>query len=834
MQHVADFNDANEYYQSDVNASEIDAGLRLKLIENPGLEFEQPFNDPAGFTLDTALAEFVKTIPTTFAAKYDTDVNGTYGDGVLTGTPINGAGVSNSKLDLTGGAVKYVDYTAVGNANSLIQKGAIKFKLTPGYSGNPSGDRSFFTISKTDSDSDNLIFLRHKSTGEIQILINSLAGTVVVGGIVATWNPTALAEYEFELNIDITTGATRLFIDGVQLGSTFVGTGTRDANIALLRVGSNVDGADSSDFLIRDFLVFDDVQHTANYTPGYIVGDEQNKQIQSKDTTPTNSILATNFKSFNLNWRKDGGSTVGTQNGSPTIVGEKLQCFGAHGVYYEEQTKLIETLKVKYTPNYGPSPASTLNMISIYNGIDNNDRVLLASDVGNSLKVFLNNSTGGVIYSAQQIGAAFPFTNGQTYEVELVINSINGTVRLFINGVLRGTLSPGAWTRGTAASRYYVGAGDGFNLANATFDDYVIFDNAQHTAGYTPGYTINDFIYLENKADWPAFVYSGIGAIQSIDDCAIVFGGLPRVITGGYWYNTVSLAWEVSNGSYAQANTPAEFHAAVINFPVEGSGSVAMSIVFPGSNTRASMDDFIIEMTGQIYSQDEQIVKFAAAGLLNVYDILSMAWTGKTTPANTSLGLAFMVSGVAKYYNVGNSAWEASNQTLAQSNTDWGVLTPAVMQALIEPDSGNTYTPVFILYSSNGLATPELITFTTNFIFWNSEGTTLSECVIWLYIRDLLGDANPDDARLYVESESAFWVDGRLIKEYYRNSDIVDSQGWVQLSVIQTESVSQLLRFYIKYTDPNDGTTKTIPFLDTTVPNQTSVDGGELLTVDAA
>lgn len=273
----------------------LDAGLEItggkvqsKLMDNPGQEFEQDFASSSGFTFDPTKAEFVggkvqqkdqRPANATFGATYTADINGNWGGGVLTGTAIGGAGVSGGKLDLAYNDLRRVDYAALGNADAQ-QVGCIRFKITPNYTGSPGSERWFFAISKASGDWKNAIALRHTTSGPyLRLHMYDSAGVLIVEHLCGVWSPTAGQEYEFELNWDLATGATRFFINGVQSGTTFTGTGTRDSNIGLLRIGNGVVPGLLSNFKIDDLIVFDQVQHTSNYTLG--------------DTIPEN-IYATN------------------------------------------------------------------------------------------------------------------------------------------------------------------------------------------------------------------------------------------------------------------------------------------------------------------------------------------------------------------------------------------------------------------------------------------------------------------------------------------------------------------------------------------------------------
>lgn len=241
-------------------------------------EFIQDFSSSTGFTYDPTKAEFVggvvrqvANLPAgaTLYASYTSSIDANWGGGTLTGTATGGAAVSGGQLDLDGENLKYVTYSAVNNADSL-QVGCVRFKITPNWSGNPTTNKVFFCVRQSSGNpSYNLVGVRQMSTGWTYVDIYNNVGAVIWIGAVGKWVPVAGVEYEFELNFDITTGATRLFIDGTQFGSTITATGTRSGAVNDLLIGTDRTAAYLSDFKINDFLVFDSVQHTTNYTPDW-------------------------------------------------------------------------------------------------------------------------------------------------------------------------------------------------------------------------------------------------------------------------------------------------------------------------------------------------------------------------------------------------------------------------------------------------------------------------------------------------------------------------------------------------------------------------------------
>ncbi len=240
------------------------------------IELLYPFTTPSNYTFDSDVIEVTggkaklkdqRPANATFFANYNADINGNWGGGVLVGVATGGAGVSGGKLDLDGGIAKYVSYDADLNADSQ-QVGCLRLSYTPAYSGSPSSLRAIASISKLHAATENLIFLFHNSDGNLTCLFNDDANVIITTGVFGVWSPTAATEYEIEINWDLTMGAIRLFIDGVQLGTTDTSTGTRDSNIGLLRIGSTPSGTTTPDAKFDNLVIFSTVQHTADYTPG--------------------------------------------------------------------------------------------------------------------------------------------------------------------------------------------------------------------------------------------------------------------------------------------------------------------------------------------------------------------------------------------------------------------------------------------------------------------------------------------------------------------------------------------------------------------------------------
>ena len=189
----------------------------------------------------------------TLNASYESSINADYAGGSATGSATGGAAIAASYLDLAHDDARYVDYDGTANVDNQ-QTGSIIFTVKPNYSGAPTADRVFFSISKADADSINLIQLTHKiTTGNLQLDLKDSSDVSIASINFGAWSPTSGTDYKISVHYDITAGEIWLKIDDIQFGAINTSTGTRDANIDLLRVGSgyNSGAAESSDFSIK-------------------------------------------------------------------------------------------------------------------------------------------------------------------------------------------------------------------------------------------------------------------------------------------------------------------------------------------------------------------------------------------------------------------------------------------------------------------------------------------------------------------------------------------------------------------------------------------------------
>ncbi len=266
-----------------------------------------PFTTSTNYTYDSSVVEITGGVaklkditPTdaTCAALYTSAIDLTWGDGVLTGTGTGSPTITSGKLDLTGASNQYVDYDADLNADSQ-QTGCMRIDVYPNYTGNPANDQYFMGTFAAHNNGTNSMQVYQTTNTRMYILCKSSSGAMIFQSNLGNYAFTAGTRYTLELNWDLDTGASRLFINGSQHGSTIASTGTRSSTINLLRVGQHVSGTSGqSDFSVDNFAYFSTVQHTSNHT-GSIPFDVPAKYSVDNPTVVTNfSFKSTGLTDF--------------------------------------------------------------------------------------------------------------------------------------------------------------------------------------------------------------------------------------------------------------------------------------------------------------------------------------------------------------------------------------------------------------------------------------------------------------------------------------------------------------------------------------------------------
>ncbi len=255
------------------------------------------YADANDLTYDTDLVETaggvtrLKAYNLSLGALYETpgNANADYAIDSATGSLQNGATVSGGALQCAGAAGRFVVYAAA-NAFEALQVGTVKLLWTPNYTGAPPTNNFLFNIAGTPSDK-NQIMVYHQFTGALTVVIKNQSGQFVVNyNVPGGFSAVAGQTYEVALCWDLANGATRLFIDGTQVGATQTGTGTRSNSIIYFRVGNRT-AADTAYHAIEEFTLHAEVLYEADYT--YTEGESPILVTRSAPTVVTDGAILT-------------------------------------------------------------------------------------------------------------------------------------------------------------------------------------------------------------------------------------------------------------------------------------------------------------------------------------------------------------------------------------------------------------------------------------------------------------------------------------------------------------------------------------------------------------
>jgi hypothetical protein len=473
------------------------------------------------------------------------------------------------------------------------------------------------------------------------------------------------------------------------------------------------------------------------------------------------------------------------------------------------------TIRFKIKFPYSGSPASIRNIWQTV-GPANANKLLLYHD--NSGKLYLRIHTpSGSTQSSFNFGVFSPVAN-QEYEFETNMEfSTSDVTRHFIDGVKFG---------GDCTTSVARGAIDSFTFGISTGNtdiivrDIQVFDTVQHTANFAVEVPREVYNYYGSTVDLPTFVYSGIGSIQSIDNVTQTFSGTPRWITGGYYWN--GAAWVVSNGTYAQANTPAEFAANVINFPVAGAGSVTMTLVFPDSDTRCSFDLFLIEITGQQYPSGLVELEQNEAQLCDGIESLE---NDADRPGTTDI--LYYVKRQSEILYHDDNDWVASDKSESQLNTLAEILAN-------KDDLGLGSIPrdikIVPMLKNDGVNTPALRTITMGYNYYKHVQEP-NECKVSGYLlnADLTGVEDGEEVRFWFKKPFKHGDNALFVFEKKAATTTKGGKkGWFEIYLPETETIEKVMNADVPYTD-SDGNAAVKTYKNLTIPNQSDVDLNTLL-----
>jgi len=331
------------YPFTDIINYTLQAGLELsggkaKLeLQQDDVDFTEDFADDTDHTYDSDKSEFTdgqnkqkaqNPSNSLLYAKWATDENADYAFSDTTGTLYGAASITGGKLSCIGEVVAYLDFPSIDQGNGDI--GTAKFKWTPKYSGAPATEKHIY-FNGNATNYLGSVWLIQAGTNLYFYIYNSAGATILSKAI--PFSPTADTPYEFAVTWDYTgVDNSNVFIDGILKDGGNI-SDTRGGSPCVHRLANDNTGVKLSDMEYDDFIVYDSVMYTSNYTPGYTL--PAYLYVETSDVLPEMEHTGDgSIKLFN--------SLSVTYTGSPRILleigrsGDKLYWNGSAWVVSDE------------------------------------------------------------------------------------------------------------------------------------------------------------------------------------------------------------------------------------------------------------------------------------------------------------------------------------------------------------------------------------------------------------------------------------------------------------------------------------------------------------------
>jgi hypothetical protein len=615
------------------------------------------------------------------------------------------------------------------------------------------------------------------------------------------------------LNFDTLNGYANICIDGTVEDTAF-GMGFRQAP-SILRIGNSVNtGGNTSNFSLRDLLVFFCPQHVADsYDPEYKVPPKNSFTGISQVPTVNSDcqLFATYETSINLNMSR--GSGTGVASGGATITGNRLDLTGggsksvSYSAAFFSNLSMIGCIKLKIRPNYSGSPAADYYL---YTFADSN-----VSDI-NLLSLRHNTSNGNlrlIVYDdagASAIGVdlgAWTPVSGTTYEIELNydfterLGNNEGETKLFVDGSQLGSTIATTVSRSDSIGLLCVGADRaGTSNNNCYVEDFIVFDRPQHFVNYTKGYSLEYDKYAETIIELPSFVYVGVKEITSLDDLLVnEISGSPRyIVNDEYW---TGAAWAASSDTYATASELADIQNNIAD--ITPFDTVVVKVIFPSSSEEISRISAVsLEYSDELYSMDNPYIiantGVQSNGLVSFASINSVV-------GSDAVKFVLTVNDVDKYWT--GAAW-ATSTGYAQSNTAAEINTNCASLVLT---GGKVVKPKVYLHSDDGSTTPSITSMTTVYAFEGFISETPRTCVVYGFFKDPSGTAQADVVVTAKATSLSYYESVYVTQKIAKTTSDVD--GYWGLTLVENETMtgSHGYIFTMSGTGINSTSTKVVP-----------------------
>lgn len=187
------------------------------------------------------------------------------------------------------------------------------------------------------------------------------------------------------------------------------------------------------------------------------------------------------------------------------------------------------------------------------------------------------------------------------------------------------------------------------------------------------------------------------------------------------------------------------------------------------------------------YSTDNPTIMVNASTLIDGISLLSEV----ATKVDSEVKYTINFGGVDKYWT--GAAWATSDGTYSQANTAADVNTNV---GTLDLSTGGTFKLKVFLHSDAGYSTPLLTSNSLDYSFFISASLP-NECIIYGWVLDSKGEG-VSGAEIITSISAPFFHGENLISD--SNSSITNSDGYWEMSLVETETVTQKILITVNKT----------------------------------
>jgi hypothetical protein len=229
------------------------------------------------------------------------------------------------------------------------------------------------------------------------------------------------------------------------------------------------------------------------------------------------------------------------------------------------------------------------------------------------------------------------------------------------------------------------------------------------------------------------------------------------------------------------------------------------------------------DLGGGTYSTANPVV---STGHRTMLSSLTSFAESKSVTGSDEVKYQVVIGTSTYYYNTSSGAWAVSDGSYSQSNTAAQLNSNASTLFSGLSLSDNIFFRVnILLHSASGSSRPSLTSNTIGYQFTTSSPSTISQCLVTCYLKNLQSVVPTYDSTkpvtLNVKANRAFMHGNNFIQPFAKSA-VFNASGVAQLSIIETTTPTEYLGFYVSYYEGNS--VKSVKLFNALVPNSPSAD----------